>query len=181
MSSSRDGLDQPEELASVNLKWLAESLIFIASEPLACAELARTLALSESDTTRLIEEIASDYQTRGIRLEQHDNHVRFVSAPEAASAIERFLRLEPRSSRLSNASLETLAIVAYRQPVTRPDIEAIRGVDVSGALRTLQQHGLITEVGRLSVVGRPLLYGTTDEFLRQFGLSSLGQLPPLAE
>jgi segregation and condensation protein B len=82
---------------------------------------------------------------------------------------------------LSNAALETLAIIAYRQPITRPGIEAIRGVDVSGALRTLQQRGLVAEAGRLPTAGRPVLYGTTDEFLRQFGLSSLDELPLLPE
>ncbi len=91
------------------------------------------------------------------------------------------LRLDAASGKISPAALETLAVVAYRQPITRPGIEAVRGVDVSGALRTLQQRGLIAEVGRMAAVGRPVLYGTTEEFLRQFGLSSLADLPPLEE
>ena len=160
-------------------KALLESLIFVAGEPVSYAELARALGLPKDDVARLIEELAGDYAGRGIRLERHAGQVQLVSAPEAAPAVERFLRLEAGSARLSNAALETLAVIAYRQPVTRQGIEAIRGVDVSGALRTLQQRGLVAEVGRLTAVGRPLLYGTTDEFLRQFGLSSLAHLPPL--
>jgi segregation and condensation protein B len=162
-------------------KHLLESLIFVSAEPVAETELARALALAEADVGRLLDELVRDYAPRGIRLQRHAGRVQFVSAPEAAAAIERFLRLDAASGKLSPAALETLAVVAYRQPVTRPGIEAVRGVDVSGALRTLQQRGLVAEVGRLQAVGRPMLYGTTEEFLRQFGLSSLADLPPLAE
>ncbi len=161
-------------------KALLESLIFVSGEPAHRADLARVLGLSESETAELIEELAADYEGRGIRLERHDGRVQFVTAPETAEVVQTFLHLEAGASRLSNAALETLAVVAYRQPVTRPAIEAIRGVEVSGPLRTLQQRGLIAEIGRLAAVGRPVLYGTTDEFLRQFGLSSLADLPPLA-
>jgi segregation and condensation protein B len=173
--------DQQSPSAHHSLRLQAEALIFISGEPLARAELARVLELSEDAVGSLLDAIAFDYAQRGIRLQQHLNHVQFVSAPEAAPAIERFLRVDAGSSRLSNAALETLAVVAYRQPVTRPGIEAVRGVDVSGPLRTLQQRGLVAEVGRLPTAGRPVLYGTTDEFLRQFGLGSLDELPPLPE
>ena len=176
-----NGAESAEDQAPPPLgpKALLESLIFVGGEPAPYAELARVLALADADVARLVEELASDYAGRGIRVERHAGRVQFVSAPEAAPAVERFLRLEAASARLSNAALETLAVIAYRQPVTRPAIEAIRGVDVSGALRTLQQRGLVVELGRLAAVGRPMLYGTTDEFLRQFGLSSLADLPPL--
>ena len=176
---ARDG----ERVAAsvIGPKELLESLIFVSGEPVAYRELARALSLAESDVAQLIEELAADYAGRGIRIERHADHVQFVTAPECATAVQRLLRLEAGSARLSNAALETLAVIAYRQPVTRPGIETIRGVDVSGALRTLQQRGLVAEVGRLAAVGRPLLYGTTDEFLRQFGLSSLDDLPPLPE
>ncbi len=159
-------------------KQLLESLIFVAPEPASHAELARALSLSEVEVARLVEELAGEYAGRGIRIENHEGRVQFVSAPEAAPAVERLLRLEASTQRLSPAALETLAVIAYRQPVTRPGIEAIRGVDVSAPLRTLQQRGLVAEVGRLPSVGRPVLYGTTDEFLRQFGLTSLADLPP---
>ena len=164
--------------AALDPQALLESLIFVAAEPIAFAELARALALAEPDVARLVEELATDYARRGIRLERHAGRVQFVTAPEAAPAIARLLRLEAATGRLSNAAIETLAVVAYRQPITRPGIEAIRGVDVSGPLRTLQQRGLIAEIGRAPTVGRPMLYGTTEEFLRQFGLSSLADLPP---
>jgi len=163
----------------MSAKALLESLIFVSGEPAHRADLARALGLSESETADLIEELAVDYEGRGIRIERHDDRAQFVTAPETAEAVQAFLHLEAATSRLSNAALETLAVVAYRQPVTRPTIEAVRGVEVSGPLRTLQQRGLIAEVGRLVAVGRPVLYGTTDEFLRQFGLSSLADLPPL--
>lgn len=172
---------EQDTLDQIRLRLWAEGLIFVAGEPLARTELARILEVSDDDISRLLVEIAADYAQRGIRLQHHQGHVQFVSAPEAAPAIERFLRVDTGSSRLSNAALETLAVVAYRQPVTRPGIEAVRGVDVSGPLRTLQQRGLVAEVGRLTTAGRPVLYGTTDEFLRQFGLGSLDELPPLPE
>jgi len=164
--------------AKLGPKQLLESLIFVSPEPASHAELARALSLPEADVVRLVDELASDYATRGIRIETYEGRVQFVSAPEAAPAVERLLRLEASTPRLSPAALETLAVIAYRQPVTRPGIEAIRGVDVSAPLRTLQQRGLVAEVGRLPTVGRPVLYGTTDEFLRQFGLTSLAELPP---
>jgi len=106
--------------------------------------------------------------------------VQLVTAPEAASYVERFLGLEART-RLSRAALEALAIIAYRQPITRPEIEAIRGVSSDSVLRTLLRVGLIEEVGRASTVGRPILYGTTFEFLQHFGLRSLHELPDLEE
>lgn len=170
-----------QEAAELPPKHVLESLIFVSGEPVAYAELARALALAEADVVRLLDELAADYNGRGLRLERHNGRVQFVSAPEAASAVERFLRLDAASGKISPAALETLGVIAYRQPITRPGIEAVRGVDVSGALRTLQQRGLIAEVGRLAAVGRPVLYGTTEEFLRQFGLSSLDDLPPLDE
>jgi segregation and condensation protein B len=101
-----------------------------------------------------------------------------VTAPEATDHVRRFLGLE-LSGRLSPAALETLAIVAYRQPVTRAEIENIRGVNSDSVLRTLINRGLIEEQGRLEQVGRPIVYGTTFEFLQQFGLSSTDELPPL--
>jgi segregation and condensation protein B len=103
-----------------------------------------------------------------------------VTAPEATDFVRRFLGLE-LTSKLSPAALETLAIVAYRQPATRAQIEAVRGVNSDSVLRTLVNRGLVEEVGRLDQAGRPIIYGTTFEFLQQFGLSSVEQLPPLEE
>jgi segregation and condensation protein B len=122
--------------------------------------------------------LSEDYAKRGLRLQRKGNRVQLVSAPQAAPYIERFLGLS-LSGKLSVAALETLAIIAYKQPVTRPQIEAIRGVSSDGVLRTLISKGLIEEVGRLETVGHPVLFGTTFEFLQYFGLDSLDGLPSL--
>lgn len=161
-------------------KQLVESLLFVAAEPVAVRELARTLALPADAIEAVLEQLMDEYRVRGIRLMRHNDHVQLVTAPEAAAAVERFLGLQTVAPRLSNAALETLAIIAYKQPITRSGMEAIRGVDCSGAVRTLLQRGLIIEMGRLQVAGRPVLYGTTEEFLKQFGLSSVAHLPQLA-
>ena len=116
--------------------------------------------------------------TRGIRLQRRGLQVQLVSAPEATSYIQAFLGLE-LTGRLTQPALETLAIIAYRQPVTRAALEAIRGVSCDGVLRTLVSRGVAEEVGRLDQAGRPILYGTTFEFLQYFGLRSLDDLPPL--
>jgi segregation and condensation protein B len=113
-------------------------------------------------------------------LQQLDGGVQLTTAPEAAPHVERFLGLQARVH-LSQAALETVAIVAYRQPITRPEIEAIRGVGSDSVLRTLLKAGLIDRVGRADDVGRPFLYGTTPEFLQHFGLQSLDDLPTLGE
>jgi segregation and condensation protein B len=114
----------------------------------------------------------------GLRLQRLGKRLQLVSAPAAAPQIERFLGLETEL-RLSQAALEALSIVAYAQPVTRPQVEAIRGVGSDSVLRTLLSAGLIEDVGRAETVGRPILYATTFEFLQQFGLESVEDLPPL--
>ena len=158
---------------------LIESLLFVAAEPVPVRDLARTLALPLEMIEALLEQLMREYRCRGIRIMRHNDQLQFVSAPEAATVVERFLGVQSSAPRLSNAALETLAIIAYKQPLTRSGIEAVRGVDASGAVRTLLQRGLITDVGRLQAVGRPVLYGTTEEFLKQFGLPSLAHLPPM--
>jgi segregation and condensation protein B len=162
-------------------KQLVESLLFVAAEPVAVRDLARVLMLSLDAVESALEQLMTDYRTRGIRLLRHQEQVQLVSAPEAASVVQRFLGLQNAAPRLSNAALETLAIIAYKQPITRAGIEAVRGVDCSGSVRTLLQRGLIAEVGRLQAVGRPVLYGTTEDFLKHFGLASIEQLPQVAE
>jgi len=113
-----------------------------------------------------------------MRLQRKGQRVQLVTAPEAAGVIERFMGLD-LSSRLSPAALETLAIVAYTQPITRSDVDGVRGVNSDSVLRSLTTKGLIEEIGRLDQAGRPILYGTTFEFLQHFGLSDLSELPPL--
>ena len=162
----------------LELTSLIESLLFVADAPVMPAQLAAALDVEPKAVEEALDQLAVDYQRRGLRLQRKAGRVQLVTAPEAAPAVERFLGLE-LSSKLSPAALETLAIVAYRQPVTRAQVEAIRGVNSDSVLRTLINKGLIEAVGRLEQVGRPILYGTTFEFLQYFGLQDLQELPPL--
>lgn len=125
-------------------------------------------------------DLAEAYAERGLRLQWTGSAVQLTTAPEASDAVERFLGLEV-TARISQAALEVLAMVAYMQPITRPQIDQIRGVNSDGALRTLLSKGLLEENGRLDTPGRPILYGTTPQFLQQFGLGALAELPSLAE
>jgi segregation and condensation protein B len=168
-----DNTSSPPALAAT-----IESLLFVADSPVSVSHLAEALERDERDVEAALQTLADGYAGRGMRLQRKGTRVQLVSAPEAAPIIERFLGLS-QSGKLSAAALEALAIVAYEQPVTRPQIEAIRGVSSDGVLRTLLSKGLIEEVGRLETVGHPVLFGTTFEFLQYFGLSSLGELPPL--
>jgi len=155
-----------------------ESLLFVADEPVALSDLARTLDVSTREVRDAVARLCEAYASRGLRIQRVNGQVQMVTAPETAPAIERFLGLE-LSGKLSQAAMETLAIIAYRQPITRPEVDAIRGVSSDGVLRTLLARGLIEDVGRLDTVGRPILYGTTFAFLQHFGLETLDELPPL--
>jgi len=157
-----------------------EALLFVADEPTHVQQLARTLAVSEGEVQRALESLSEQCRARGLRLQQDDRRVQFVTAPGAAPDVQRFLGLDG-SARLSEAALETLALVAYQQPITRAQIEAIRGVSSDSVLRTLLSRGLVAARGRLDQVGRPIIYGTTFEFLQHFGLSNLSELPSWAE
>jgi segregation and condensation protein B len=163
----------------LDLAAIVESLLFVADAPVPVSQLAEAAERDVGEIEATLQAMAQSYAQRGMRLQRKGDLVQLVSAPEAASYIERFLGLS-LSSKLSAAALETLAIIAYQQPITRPQIEAIRGVSSDGVLRTLMSKGLIEEIGRLETVGHPILFGTTFEFLRYFGLESLGDLPPLA-
>ena len=157
---------------------LLESLLFVAGEPLAVAQLAQALELPADAVEAAIEGLAAACAGRGIRVQRHGDNIQLVSAPESAAVIERCLGVQPQA-KLSAAALETLAIIAYRQPITRAQVDSLRGVDSSGVIRALLGRDLVAESGRLETVGRPILYATTDEFLRQFGLAHLADLPPL--
>lgn len=150
----------------------------MAPEPLSVRDLAQALECTEQQVHAALEQCEQEQAGRGVRLQRLGERLQLATVPEAAPYIERLLGLQI-STRLSTAALETLAIVAYRQPVTRPEIEFLRGVDCSGVLRTLLYLGLIEEQGRAARPGRPFLYGTTFDFLRHFGLQSLAELPPL--
>lgn len=162
------------------LKILVESLLFVAEGPVPIASLARALEVDAPHIEEALNDLKQEYGTRGFRLQRFRDKVQLVTAPESAPAIEKFLGVEG-SSRLSAAALETLAIIAYRQPITRPAIEAVRGVNCDGVIQTLVSHGLIQEVGRQETAGRPILYATTFEFLQNFGLRGVEDLPPLEE
>lgn len=157
---------------------LIEAILFVAGEPVTVTELARALELPADAIEQALDQFAAACAGRGIRLQRDADRVQLVSAPEASRVIEHFLGVQA-PARLSAAALEVLAIVAYRQPVTRAQIEAVRGVDSGSVLRALLARDLLAEGGRLETVGRPILYVTTAEFLRQFGLSSLEELPAI--
>ena len=176
MSGEQDGGEGAQPGLSV--KALVESLLFVASEPIPVERLVTVLEVSEEKVEAALQELDEEYATRGLRLQRKRQRVQIVTAPEAAESVRRFLGLE-LTGKLSPAALETLAIVAYRQPITRAEVEAVRGVNSDSVLRTLINRGLVEEQGRLEQVGRPIIYGTTFEFLQEFGLSSLAQLPPL--
>lgn len=158
---------------------LLESILFVASGPASVSRLATALEATPAATRSLLRELEGVYASRGLRLQWSGDSVQLTTAPEASAVIERFLGLEI-TSRLSQAALEVLAIVAYLQPTTRPQIDDIRGVNSDASLRTLLSKGLIEEVGRMETPGRPILYGTTPEFMQHFGLRALEEMPPLA-
>jgi len=157
---------------------LIESLLFVADGPVTLEQLSRAVDVELSLVRQAVNELSAHYGGRGLRLQREAQRVQLVTVPEAAPYIERFLGLELAST-LTTAALETLAIVAYRQPVTRSQIEGVRGVNCDTVLRTLVHRGLVEPKGRLEQAGRPILYGTTFEFLQYFGFRDLSQLPPL--
>lgn len=163
-----------------NLKSLVESLLFVAEGPATITALARALEVDSVQIDQVVAELRKDYAGRGIRVQRSKDRLQLVSAPESAAAIEKFLGLEG-SGHLSTPALETLAIIAYRQPITRPALESIRGVNCDGVIHSLLAHGLVQESGRLETAGRPILYATTFDFLQNFGLQSVEDLPPLEE
>ncbi len=167
---------------SLSLRALLEALLFSAPAAVTPAQLSAALELPLEEIERELVELERDYnspqQGRGIRLQKNRGRFQFTSAPEAALPVERLLGLDI-SSRLSRAALESLAIIMYQQPCTRPQIDAIRGVNSDGVLKSLLIKGLIQEIGRAEAPGRPILYSVSTDFLQYFGLNSLAELPPL--
>ena len=156
-----------------------EAMLFVAPEPVTTAQLATALDVAPSVIERGLNELDAALATRGLRLQRHAGHFQLTTAPQLAELIERFLGLEA-TTHLSRAALETLAIIAYQQPVTRPQVDAIRGVNSDSMMKSLLHKGLILESGRADGPGRPILYSTTPEFLQHFGLNSILEMPPLA-
>lgn len=161
-------------------KAIVEALLFASVEPLLVKKVADLIGLEERAARDLIEELRKDYQGpgRGLEVVEVAGGYQIATRPELSGFVEK-LTAERGSSVLSHAALETLAIVAYRQPVTKAEVEAVRGVSIDKSLSTLLERRLVREVGRKEGPGRPILYGTTREFLLYFGLKDLSQLPPL--
>ena len=163
----------PGELSVAQL----EALLFVAERPLARREIAALAGIEIDEVDALLGDLEVSLSERGLRLLSAGDHVQLVTAPEAGRLIARYVGAD--GGKLSPAALETLAIVAYRQPVTRAVVERIRGVDSDYVLRSLMHRRLVVEQGRADSIGRPFLYGTGFDFLERFGLTSLDDLPPL--
>ena len=175
-------MTEPENIEQVpgeiDLTLLLEGLLFVAGDPVSPQHLATVLDVNIKDVEDGLADLEKAYAKRGIRLQKHNGRYQLTSAPEVTEYIETFLGLDS-TSRLSRAALEALAIIAYKQPVTRPGVDAIRGVNSDGVMKSLLSKGLLQEVGRSEGPGRPILYGTSPEFLQHFGINSLADLPPL--
>jgi len=159
-----------------------EAIVFASGEPVPISRLALALELDEETTRKIAEDWAQDVNTRagGMTALKLDDSYQLCSSKAYAGYVRKAMDIR-RNTPLSQAAMEVLAIIAYNQPVTRPFVEQVRGVDCSAVIQGLQQKGLIEEKGRMDLPGRPLLYGTSANFLRCFGVASLDQLPPLPQ
>ena len=176
-TSITEQTDRPTTDSS-RLKNVLESLLFVARKPLAPAELEEQLGLSRELIGAALEELIAQYEGRGINIVRVAGGYLMGTNPENAEQIDAHLHAKVPTT-LSPQALEVLAIISYKQPVTRAEVERIRGVNSDGSIDTLLQKKLVQELGRSEAVGRPFLYGTTTEFLRHFGLKDLASLPPL--
>jgi len=171
-----------EELSlKPKIKSAIESLLFVSGDPLTLKDLSNALEVPNKYLKEVLDEMIREYdedESRGIKIILINEEFQFVTKEKNSDYIQNLLKKNKRQS-LSQASLESLAIIAYKQPITRIDIDEIRGVKSESAIQRLVEKELIKEVGRLDVPGRPILYGTTEEFLRQFGLKELRDLPDL--
>ena len=163
---------------AADLKRALECVLLVSGGPVTPEQVGETLAVPPATAREVLEDLRHEYEGRGLQIQVLAGGYQLCTRPEYSSYVQRFLHLEQLDP-LSQAALETLAIVAYRQPVTRAEIEAVRGVRVEHVLDRLLERHLIREVGRRPTVGRPILYGTTEGFLRHFGLRDLQSLPPL--
>ena len=163
-------------------KALLEAILFVAENPVPVTELAEVTEENATRIGELLEELAGDLELagRGVTLREVAGGWRLYAHPESFAYLERYAAT-PTASKLSSAALETLAVVAYRQPVSRGQVGEIRGVDSDSALRTLERRGLVREIDRLPLPGNPATYGTTELFLEKLGLRGLADLPPLAD
>jgi segregation and condensation protein B len=164
----------------MQVKATVEALIFAASEPINVKTIAKIIEIDEHTVKQLILDLTHEYhqERRGIRIVAVASGYQFCTNPECAVYLEKLQKI-PRGVGLSQAAIETLAIIAYKQPITKGEIEALRGVNIESPLNTLLDKLLVEEAGRKEVVGRPILYRTTNKFLQYFGLNSLNDLPAI--
>jgi segregation and condensation protein B len=169
-------MEDNNQLKDISAK--IEALLFVSSGLVSVNQLAKALGTAESEIEEQLSVLENHYKSggHGLRLMRVKSRVQMTTAPEISKTLETFLELDATST-LSQAALETLAITAYKQPVTRPEIDVIRGVNSDAVMRTLLSKGLIEELGRADTPGRPIYYGTSPEFLQYFGLESLDVLP----
>lgn len=181
MTTQSAVLETPMEAVTAERAAL-EAILFLSVEPVTLTQLAHVVGTDEARTHTLLEQLGAELEAahRGLQLVTIAGGYRLVTKPEVAEVVRRYKQIT-LAVRLSKAGLETLAIIAYKQPVLRTEIEAIRGVDCAGVLKTLLDYRLVKIVGRRDVVGRPIVYGTTREFLEYFGLKDLTELPTLKE
>lgn len=165
---------EPNEIPQI-----LEAILFVAGEPVAVADLAQALEVSELEIMHAVEELQRECERRGVTIHRYGDHLRMETRPEYAPYVERLLQPVQRQT-LSQTAMETLAVIAYRQPVTKGEVEQVRGVKCDYSVQSLLHKGLIREAGRKEALGRPILYATTDRFLEHFGISDIRELPPLS-
>ena len=166
---------EPNEIPQI-----LEAILFVAGEPVAVADLAQALEVSEMEIMHAVEELQRECERRGVTIHRYGDHLRMETRPEYAPYVERLLQPVQRQT-LSQTAMETLAVIAYRQPVTKGEVEQVRGVKCDYSVQSLLHKGLIREAGRKAALGRPILYATTDRFLEHFGISDIRELPPLPD
>lgn len=180
MDAFIEGLELVEDNDSI--KGIIECMLFAAGDPIPLRELSEMLEINDKRLKNIIEDMNHDYSEakRGLYIAEFNNKYQLSTKPEYGSYVKKLIKPEGRQN-LSQAAMETLAIIAYKQPITRIDIDELRGVRNGRAIATLLEKGLIKESGRMDTVGRPILYGTTEDFLKYFGFKNIKELPELIE
>ncbi len=169
-------------MKTAEISAIIEAILFVAGEPMPIASIVKALEMDEAEVQQAIDHLQKslDKKQRGVVLKRYGHHLRLETRADYAPYVEKLLQPVQRQS-LTQASLETLAVIAYRQPATRGDVEMVRGVKCDYSVQSLLQKGLIHEVGRKEALGRPMLYATTDMFLEHFGIADIRELPPLPD
>lgn len=181
-SLAPDEIEGQREIGDAELKAIAEAIIFVAEEPVSAKTIADLVKIDREAVDKVLSDLVTDYDARnsGLQLREIAAGWQIATRPEHHEQIRAYLKSRP-SAKLSLASLETLAVIAYKQPVTVPEILEIRGVQSPSAIKTLLDKRLIIAKGRKETVGRPMMYGTSKEFLIQFGLKDLTELPSIED